>query len=182
MITSRRGLTLLVALVLALVACARAEAPVVDPVLLAFLSKARAAHHRADLGIEAGDRTGAIRALESVAAGATPPGSAPEVAEVIADTRARLADLRSEEGDFDAALRDIEAGLAQAQGPSHFRGHLVEVRGVVEERRAKALAARGDAEAAERARKAAIASFEEAIGIQEQVIAEALKAAGGKPR
>lgn len=159
-----------------------AEAPVVDPVLLAFLSKARAAHHRADLSIEAGDRAGAIRALEPIVTGAAPPGALPEVAEVTADTRARLAELRSEDGDFDGALRDVEAGLAAARGPSHFRGHLVEVRGVVEERRARALAARGEAEAAERARKAAMAAFEEAIAIQDEVIAEALKTARERPQ
>ena len=154
----------------------------VSPVLLAFLSKARAAHHKADLSLEAGDRAGAIRALEPVVAGAAPPGGLPEVAEVAADTRARLADLRSEEGDFNGALRDVEAGLALAPGPSHFRGHLVEVRGVVEERRARALAEKGDSEAAERARKAAMAAFEEAIAIQDEVIAKALEEARETPR
>lgn len=164
-------------------ACAPCEqAQVVSPVLLAFLSKARAAHHKADLSLEAGDRAGAIRALEPVVAGAAPPGGLPEVAEVAADTRARLADLRSEEGDFDGALRDVEAGLALAPGPSHFRGHLVEVRGVVEERRARALAEKGDSEAAERARKAAMAAFEEAIAIQDEVIAKALEEARETPR
>ena len=162
--------------------CPPEGAQVVDPTLLAFLSKARAAHHRADLALEAGDRPGAIRSLEPVVTGPTPPGALPEVAEVMADTRARLADLRSAGGDFDAALRDVEAGLALAPGPSHFRGHLVETRGIVEERRAKALAERGEADAAERARKAAVAAFEEAISIQDQVIAEALEAATRKAR
>ncbi|EYF02046.1 hypothetical protein [Chondromyces apiculatus] len=155
---------------------------VVDPTLLAFLSKARAAHHRADLAMEAADAASAIRALDALVAGAAPPGALPEVAEVTADTRARLADLRSAQGDFDAAQRDLDAGLALAREPSHFRGHLIEVRGLVEERRAKALAAQGNTEAADRARKAAVAAYEEAITIQEKVIADSLEAAGGKGR
>jgi tetratricopeptide (TPR) repeat protein len=170
-------------------ACSCAPAPVVDPTLLAFLSKARAAHHQADVSLDAGDRASAIRALERIVSGPTPSlpggpaaGLPPEVAEVTADTRARLADLRSAQGDFDAALRDIEAGLSLSPSPSHFRGHLVEVRGLVEERRAKALDDQGEREAADRARKAAVAAFQEAIVIQDEVIAEALKAAKEKPR
>jgi tetratricopeptide (TPR) repeat protein len=163
-------------------ACSCDPAPIVDPTLLAFLSKARAAHHKADLSLEAGDPAAAIRALELVVSGGAPAGGLPEVAEVTADTRARLADLRSEQGDFDGALRDIEAGLAFAPAPSHFRGHLVEVRGLVEERRARALDGRGEHEAAARARKAAVAAFEEAIAIQDQVIAGALEGAKDKPR
>ncbi|MCC6555364.1 MAG: hypothetical protein IT372_20580 [Polyangiaceae bacterium] len=170
-------------------ACSCEPVPVVDPTLLAFLSKARAAHHQADVSIEAGDRAAAIRALERVVSGPAPRapgalegGALPEVAEVTADTRARLADLRSQQGDFDAALRDVEAGLSLARAPSHFRGHLVEVRGLVEERRAKALDERGERDAAARARQAAVAAFQEAIAIQDEVIAEALKSDRESPR
>jgi hypothetical protein len=169
-------------------ACSCAPAPVVDPTLLAFLSKARAAHHQADVSLEAGDTAAAIRALEQVVVGPAPrgpagvPGAPPEVAEVTADTRARLADLRSAAGEFDAALRDVDAGLALARSPSHFRGHLVEVRGLIEERRARSLDERGEREAADRARKAAVTAFQEAIAIQDEVIAEALKDARDQPR
>lgn len=169
-------------------ACSCEPTAVVDPTLLAFLSKARAAHHQADVSLDAGDRAAAIRALEQVVSGPAPrgaagqPGAPPEVAEVMADTHARLSDLRSADGDFDAALRDVEAGLALTRSPSHFRGHLVEVRGLVEERRAAALDKRGEREAADRARKAAVAAFQEAIAIQDEVIADALKDAREKPR
>ncbi|AKT39736.1 hypothetical protein [Chondromyces crocatus] len=168
----------------AAVSCTPCEgaSPVVDPTLLAFLSKARAAHHRADLALEARDQDGAIRALEALGAGHAPPGRPSEVAEVMADTHARLADLRSGKGDFDAAERELEAGLALAVETTHFRGHLIEVRGLVEERRSRALAARGELEAAERARKAAVAAYEAAIAIQDQVIADALESASEKPR
>ncbi len=163
------------------VACAcEAGSPVVDPTLLAFLSKARAAHHQADLGDEAGDRAAAIRALEALVAGPKPGGASPppEVAEVIADTRARLADLKSASGDFDAAGREIDEGLRLAAEPTHFRGHLVELRGLVEERRSAALKEKGDLKGAEAARQAAMKSFEQAIEIQDEVIARALGDAG----
>ncbi|MGK4006099.1 hypothetical protein WMF31_26005 [Sorangium sp. So ce1036] len=163
-------------------ACACAPAPVVDPTLLAFLSRARAAHHAADLAIGAGDRAAAVRALEGIITAPRPPGEPPEVAEVTADTHARLAELRSEGGEFDAAGRDIEAGLRLAPAPSHYQGHLYEVAGVVEERRAKALEARGDREAAARARRRAVDLLERAIAIQDQVITEALRGARQGPR
>jgi tetratricopeptide (TPR) repeat protein len=158
---------------------------VVDPTLLAFLSKARAAHHEADLAEEKGDRELSIRALGRIVEGPRPGGDppSPEVAEVIADTRARLADLRSASGDFDRARADVEEGLRLATGVTHFRGHLVEVRGLVEERRAKALKEKGDEAGAAKARDEALKDFEEAIEIQDQVIAEALKQKekGAKP-
>jgi tetratricopeptide (TPR) repeat protein len=152
-------------------------APVVDPTLLAFLSKARAAHHEADLAEEKGDREQAVRALLKIVEGPRPAGEppSPEVAEVIADTRARLADLRSALGDFERARADVDEGLRLAPGVTHFRGHLIEVRGLVEERRAKALKEKGDEAAAGKARDEALKAFEEAIEIQDQVIAEALK-------
>lgn len=161
--------------------CPPVSAPVVDPTLLAFLSKARVAHHEADLAEQANDRSKAIQALSQLVTGPMPGGAAPspEVAEVVADTRARLADLRSATGDFDAALRDVDEGLALAREETHFRGHLFEVRGVVEERRSKALTEKGDAPGAEAARKEALAAFEKAIEIQDSVIAKALEPAGG---
>ncbi|WP_437736547.1 hypothetical protein [Sorangium sp. So ce1335] len=162
--------------------CACAPAQVVDPTLLAFLSRARAAHHAADVALGAGDRSAAVRALEGIIAAPRPPGTPPEVAEVIADTHARLAELRSEAGEFDAAARDIEAGLELAPAPSHFQGHLYEVAGVVEERRAKALDEKGDREAAAQARKRALGLLERAISIQDQVITDTLEGAPEKSR
>jgi len=159
-----------------LCACEPGSGPVVDPVLFAFLSKARVAHHEADIAEEAKDRAAAIRALERLIQGPQPGSGAPapEAQEVLADTRARLADLKSAEGDFDAASRDIEAGLRLATTPTHFRGHLIEIRGVLEERRSAALKAKGDLPGAEAAKQAALRSFEEAIEVQDEVILQAL--------
>jgi hypothetical protein len=152
--------------------CTCAGAPVVDPTLLAFLSKARAAHHRADLMQEEGDLDLAIAALEPVVA--LPHLTAPEAVEVIADTYARLADLHSDLGYHEAAMRDVEAGLALATRPTHFRGHLLEMKGVVLERRYRVLDATGETAAAAAIKAEALEAFKAAIDVQEQVINEAL--------
>jgi hypothetical protein len=148
-------------------------AQLVDQALVAFLSKARAAHLQAD-ALESGDAAGAIRALEAVVNGPLPPGKAPEVDEVVADTRARLAELRAGTGAFDAARADVQAGLARVPTVSYFRGHLYEVLGFVEEKDAAAKAAAGDTAGAEAAKKRAIAASKEAVSIQDEVIQRAL--------
>ena len=158
------------------VACACAGEVVVDPALLAFLSKARAAHHQADLAEDDKDTPRALAALAKITSGPLPGGTpvAAEVAEVIADARARLADLESAAGDADAALRESDAGLVYAVTPTHFRGHLFEVKGIVLERQHSALKAKGDVRGAERVKGEAIAAFNEAIEIQNKVIEGAL--------
>jgi tetratricopeptide (TPR) repeat protein len=156
--------------------CSDAGAPVVDATLLAFLGKVRSAHHQADLHQDEGDLDLAIAALEPVVTAAHPPS--PEAVEVIADTRARLADLRSDLGHYDAALADVDAGLALAAEPSHFRGHLLEMRGVVLERRFHAQEAAGEQEAAERSKADALEAFKRAIEVQDRVIDEALQHVG----
>jgi tetratricopeptide (TPR) repeat protein len=160
-----------------LAACAKrdcddvVDAAPVDPVLMSFLGGARAAHHLADGREEKGDLAGAEGALGSLLSGPLPPKKdAAEVREVLADTRARLADLRSRRGDFEAALGDIDQGLGLVPEPSYFRGHLYETRGLVEERRTKALTAAGDLTGAAQARERALLAFEEAMRIQQGVI------------
>ena len=172
-----------VALVLALGACRRAApdpcadaeggAPV-GPALLAFLSRSRAAHHRADAFEERNDTQAARAELDAVIHGPLPacPGAA-EVREVLADTHARLGDLASRNGDFAAALASVEQGLGLVPEQSYFRGHLFEVRGLVEERQSKALAARGDAAGATGAAERALTAFQEAMRIQSEVIERA---------
>ncbi len=133
----------------------------IDPALLAFLSRARAAHHRADL-LESDDQLEtAARELSAIVDGPLPPGGAslPEVREVLADTLARRADLSSRLGRHDAAAADVDRGLSLATAVSYFRGHLFEVQGLVEERRAshlrmeaERLLERADARAADAAR------------------------------
>jgi len=155
--------------------CADAEggAPV-GPALLAFLSRSRAAHHRADAFEERNDLKGTEVELDAVIHGPKPAcPSAAEVREVLADTHARLGDLQSRHGDFAAALANVEQGLALVPEQGYFRGHLFEIRGLVEERQSKALAGRGDIAGAVSAEERALAAFQEAMRIQSEVIEKA---------
>lgn len=155
-------------------------ASAVNGSLVAFLSKARAAHHRADLAEKDGNRTGAVRALTAVVSGATPEHT-PEVREVLADTYARLGDLESQEGAFEEAMEDVEDGLELATEITYFRGHLYEIQGLVEERRAKKLEANGDAAGAKAANGRAADAFDKAIDIQEQVLDKAIESLSTHP-
>ncbi|MET0793384.1 MAG: hypothetical protein ABW061_17820 [Polyangiaceae bacterium] len=155
----------------------------VDPPLLAFLSRARAAHHLADDHEAEGDLTAALSPLADLVAGPLPravgPELAPEVREVLADTRARLADLRSRQGAFEPALADIRAGLELVREPNYFKGHLLETEGLVEERHAKAVES-SDPAAAAALRKRAIGLLEQAMAVQSEVI-QAVPNAGARP-
>ena len=158
----------------ALERCAEQDAGTpVDPLLLAFLSRARSAHHLADDLESGGDLRAAAAPLASLVAGPLPHVNgaqlAPEVNEVLADTLARLADLHSRLGAFDQALADVRAGLEHASDPNYFQGHLLETQGLVEERHAKALEPT-DPSAAAAARSRAIALLEAAMAVQSGVI------------
>ncbi len=156
-------------------ACACADEPVVDPPLLAFLSLARAAHHEADLAMDGGDRAKAVTALGRVTTAPWSGKKPPELVEVTADTFARIADLESEDGKFDEAARAVDAGLALATEPTHYRGRLFELRGVVEQRREKTLKDKGDKAGAAKAHDVALDAFGQAMDIQEDVIARMMK-------
>jgi hypothetical protein len=145
--------------------------------VVAWLSKARAMHHAADLAEDQGDVDRAITMLDELGRGPRPPGT--EIDEVLADTHARVAELKTRKGDFDGAMGDTRAGLALAKEPTYFRGHLHEVLGLVLERRAKDAAKRGDEGAAAALRREAIAASLEAVRIQDEVIRRTLSDAGG---
>jgi len=174
-----RGSAVLLLVCFAVSACAKRQREqdctcserVVDPVLLAFLSQARSAHHKADQQEATGDTAGALRSLEGLSTSPRPPGSPPEVDEVLADTQARIADLLSQSGRFDPAESAIENGLEHAKTTTYFRGHLFEVRGLVEERREKALRANRRGQEADEARRRSLDAYEEAMKVQAAVIA-----------
>lgn len=161
-----------------------ASAVVVDGPILAYLSQARALHHEASLHEGAGRVDAALVSLKRLVDAPRPHAgtSVPEVEEVLADAYARMAELELSQGALDRAAKDIDEGLVHAVGDTYFRGHLFEIRGLIEEARSHALADGGTAnkEAAEAARKRALAALEEAIGIQERVIKKALTD-GGTP-
>ena len=118
--------TLLLSCLLLLAACSRSEpSPLgncpaldagspVDPLLLAFLSRARSAHHLADDFEGAGDLTAAPR-RSNVSSRArchapTAQSSLPRCAKCWPTRYARLADLHSRQGAFDRALEDVQVG------------------------------------------------------------------------
>jgi hypothetical protein len=190
----RRATLFVVACALAVVACRGAPssecvstepgATAIDTETMAFLSAARARHHEADTREASNDLPGAVAALEALVAMPRPHPAAhvSEVEEVLADTDARIAELRLRTADVDGALRAITDGLTHATEPTYFRGHLLEVEGVAEEARAKALDAKGDADAAKAARARAVDLFHQSVDIQEKVIDRSLGAADGGAR
>jgi tetratricopeptide (TPR) repeat protein len=157
--------------------CTCGEAQPVDPALLAYLSRARALHHEADMAEGAKDLPRATAAIERLIGGPS-PGAHKEVNEVLADAHARLAELRASAGDAEGALRAVDQGLLKAPEATYFRGHLFEVRGVLGERQAAELAARGEAAAAASLRKRALDDSDEAVKIQEEVIRQTLTKGG----
>lgn len=144
----------------------------IDQSTMAFLSIARASHHQADLDEARGDTRGAITVLARLVT--TPAPKATEVREVLADARARLAELRMKEGDIEGAEKDVHEGLREAQEPTYFRGHLLEVQGLLEEARSTSLMDAGKAAEANRAREKAMSLLEEAVRIQQRVLERAL--------
>lgn len=158
--------------------CPEADAGTpVDKVLVAFLGKARAAHHSADLLEDRKDLEGAVKVLEGLLSADRIPAR-PEAQEVVADTRARLADLKSELGRFAEAAREVDSGMALVKGTTYYLGHLLEMRGLVHERHAKQLRTQGDLGAAKAAEEAALEAFEASMRVQQQVIDQALPDAG----
>jgi tetratricopeptide (TPR) repeat protein len=158
--------------------CATKE-HVVDKELLAFLSKAKALHIKADIAEEEGDVPAAVDALDELVDGPRPPSPvgqlAPEAREVLADTLARSAELRSSIGQFERAKADIERGLELAPERTHYRGRLMEVLGQVEKRFYLKLKEDGNTVAAAAARQRALDASEEAVNIQDEVIKKTLE-------
>lgn len=199
-----KWLAVLFAAATAVAACSRAERSAPGPAMapgratdagspfdvetMAFLSKARALHHEANVREDAGDARGAIAAVDRIVRASLPhPGTnVPEVEEVLADAWARLAELDVRVGDLTAAENAAKEGLTHARAPTYFRGHLLEVQGIAEEARSLSLADAGNAAGAAAARAAAMRLLEEAVAIQDQVIEGALGAdasanEGGRP-
>ena len=158
--------------------CEETSARPVDNKLMAWLSKARTLHHLADLGETDGGVDRAIAPLEQLVSGPTPPGPSPEVDEVLADTFARLAELRARRGELDRAEADVAKGLERAPGRTYFRGHLLEVRGLIYEKLSESLAKAGKSVQAEEARQKAMRASLEAVRLQDEVISGALEKTG----
>jgi hypothetical protein len=172
---------IIVALLLGLAACDRHstpttpdDAPVVDMDLMAFLSEARALHHQANLKEESGDIAGAVAAMQRLVTARQPRNKAPEVEEVLADAYARLAELELKRNNLDAASTALTSGLQHTPEPTYFKGHLIEIEGLVEEARSASLADAGKPAEAAASREKAIQLLEEVVRIQDQVIQKSL--------
>lgn len=152
-----------------------AGAPV-DLDVMAFLSEARALHHETNVHEDSGEVNAAIGSLDRLVHAKRPHEGTkvPEVEEVLADTYARLADLRVRTGDVDGASRDVREGMTHAQDTTYFRGHLLEVDGIVEEARGTKFADAGKREEARNARAHAIERLREAVEVQEKVVSTSL--------
>jgi tetratricopeptide (TPR) repeat protein len=154
--------------------------PVVDTEVMAFLSEARSLHHQANIREDEGDLPGAVTVMTRLVTAQRPheDQKIPEVDEVLADAWARLAELDLKRHDLDEAAKAVKAGLGYTPDATYFRGHLLEVEGVIEEARATDLADAGKKDDAQRARARAIELLQEAVKVQEQVIGRALGDAG----
>ena len=151
----------------------------VDTELMAYLSRARALHHEANLKEELGDKKGAVDAMGRLTSQPFSRAGTPEVEEVLSDAFARRAELELGMGDLDAAKGSVDRGLLHAKEPTYFRGHLVEVSGLLDEARAKTLDDAGKPELAKQARERALVELEQAIEIQNHVLAGLLGPDGG---
>jgi hypothetical protein len=154
---------------------------VVDLDVMAFLSEARALHHQANIKEDDRDIEGAISVMKHLVTAPQPhPGQkVPEVEEVLADAWARIAELELKRHGLEDASKAVTEGLARAPEPTYFRGHLLEVQGIIEESRAADLADAGRKEEAAKAREHAIALLQDAVSVQEKVIGRALAERGG---
>ncbi len=152
------------------------DSAVVDTELLAFLSLARARHHEANVLEQNGDVAGASGALQKIVDAPKPhPGQRfPEIEEVLADTFARMAELELASHDASAAQRHVENGLLHASERTYFRGHLLEVYGIIEETRTAELADAGRTAEADKTRAHALSLLREAVDVQEAVIGRVL--------
>jgi hypothetical protein len=108
-----------------------------------------------------------------------PEAKLPEVEEVLADAYARLAELELKRNGLPAAAKAIDSGLAHAPEPTYFRGHLIEVQGLVMEATAIELTDAGKKAEADVAKKKAIEMLEEVVKIQDQVIQKSLAGRDG---
>ena len=179
-----------------LAGCAKASVPIsaeprdgggapIDTEVMAYLSEARALHHQANLSEDARDIPAAISPLERLVKERKPHEgtTVPEVEEVLADTFARLAELRARTNDLAGAEVDIRTGLSHAGGPTYFRGHLLEIQGILEEARANDLADAGRRSEASEARAKARDLLNQAVNVQERVLSNATggPSDGGRP-
>jgi len=142
---------------------------VIDQDLMIALGQAKNFHHKSKIYMTDGNLTAATASVRQILSLRFPPG-APEADDVRNDARALLAKLLVSQGQLDEATRTVEEGLAQSQRESFFVANLYTVQGEIHEARAAALGASGDpGKAAIDEKRAAIASYDHSIQINERL-------------
>ena len=135
--------------------------------LMVALAQAKNFHHKARVYMSDGKPDLAIAAVRSILA--VPfPANAPEAQDVVADARALLAKLLVAKGELDAAMSEIDAGLASATRDSFFVANLYTVKGEVLEAQALRLGEGANPDEVTRARelrRQAIVAFDKSITI-----------------
>lgn len=134
--------------------------------LMIALGQAKNFHHKARVYSNDGKPDLAIDAVRSVLAVQFPAG-APEAEDVRADARALLAKLLVAKGELDAAMSELDAGLAAATRESFFVANLYTVKGEVLEAMAARLTGTAPDEVtrARELRRQAIVAFDKSITI-----------------
>jgi len=143
---------------------------VIDRELMISLGQAKNFHRKAKIYMTDGNLPAATAAVRQILALAFPRG-APEADDVRNDARALLAKLLVSQGQIEEATRTVDEGLAQSQRESFFVANLYTVQGEIHEARAAAFDAAGDSEkaSATEQRRAAIASYDRSIQINERL-------------
>lgn len=148
---------------------AEAGPGLIDKRLLVALAQAKNFHHKAKVHMTDGNLAAATSSVRQILSLSFPPG-APEADDVRNDARALLAKLLVSQGQLDEAARTVDEGLAQSQRESFFVANLYTVQGEIHEARAAALDAdAGRKAAATDERRAAIASYDRSIQINERL-------------
>ena len=137
---------------------------VIGDELMVALHLAKNLHHKADVYLQEGQRTAAVRSLRDILS-VQFPHDAPEAQDVVFDARARLAKLLLTEGKLDEALTTLDQGLRSADRDSFFLANLHTVRGEVLQARGDKETKLGNPDRATAARMDAIRAFNEAIRI-----------------
>lgn len=141
----------------------------IDQRLMIALSQAKNFHHKAKVYMSDGKPDLAIAAVRGVLAVQFPAGAA-EAEDVRADARALLAKLLLAQSQPDAAMSEIDAGLAAATRESFFVANLYTVRGEILEAQAATLdgaTAPADATRARELKRQAIVAYDKSIAINE---------------
>lgn len=134
--------------------------------LMVALAQAKNFHHKARVYMSDGKPDLAIAAVRGVLAVRFPAG-APEAEDVVADARALLAKLLVAKGELDAAMSELDAGLAAATRESFFVANLYTVKGEVLEAQAVRVgdATPEDVTRGRELRRQAIVAFDKSIQI-----------------